>query len=654
MRHNRPWEENWYDRRAREENPLRNNSISGGSGLESSVNDASIGGNYSNNGFIRRAGIGSSLLLAAYMLLITSCGGQAAPTPSPTSTAQRAISTPAARQETSTPQPTLEATVAATSTPPQIPIIIDKPTYDVIFPFKEPSNDMERALLKTTDAVTYMKFVRAQNNFDLNVSLAKIVGDFFGHDSISIIPDTINAYRHAVESAKLNEVYISLDTIRIYLNSLPINQTYVEAKPFYFQQTSTRQLIPLLGDIVMDNETFFTLKKKYSNPFVALALSKGLSEDIVSKLHIFSKDKSLENVDARIISLLANNHPEVQRVLSDQLMEEGSTPFGRVPASFNYSRSDIETLDSLLKPFEAMKNLPFVEGKNVLLFYQPSYSKEKYDTKKFLDKVEAIKLLDLAYDIQTELMGYRQFGDQKRLFLHSFDFKFSRGQPVITALIDAEFISHPIVMMSDGAIPNLMYSFLSRGTSDPDFFTKPLELLNLDSTWYLIYSLTIEELFNTHVNKFNPEVQETLDRRYKKDVIDTFALAFKYSSGPDNYGYSGISIIRKVGENQGEDFYKNFFRIWNNVKPYVNANPGVVNDQYPYTNFFGSNRNGERINDPGLVSNTLVISALSAAAGKDLRQQFSEYRMFKTHQGLFEKTLPFFRDVLDYSRNTQK
>ena len=117
MRHNGPWEESWYDRRARENNPLRNGSATIGSDLETSVNDASIGSNYSNNSFMRSAGIGSSLLLAAYMLLITACGGQAAPTPSPTSTAQGAISTPTARQETPTPQPTLEARVKATATP---------------------------------------------------------------------------------------------------------------------------------------------------------------------------------------------------------------------------------------------------------------------------------------------------------------------------------------------------------------------------------------------------------------------------------------------------------------------------------------------------------------------------------------------------------
>ena len=97
MRHNRPWEESWYNRRARENNPLRNDFTIIGSDLESSVNGTSIGNNYSNKSFMRRAGTGSSLLFAAYMMLITACGGQAAPTTSPTSTAQRAISTPAAR-----------------------------------------------------------------------------------------------------------------------------------------------------------------------------------------------------------------------------------------------------------------------------------------------------------------------------------------------------------------------------------------------------------------------------------------------------------------------------------------------------------------------------------------------------------------------------
>ncbi len=653
MRHNGHWEESWYDRHARENNPLRNGFTTIGD-LESSVNGTSIEGHYSNNGFTRGAGIGSSLLLAAYMLIITACGGQAAPTPSPTSSTQRAISTPAARQETSAPQPTLEATVTAASpTPPPVSAIIDRPTYDVIFTFKEPSNDMERALLKTTDAVTYMQFLRTQNNFDLNVSLAKIVGDFFGNDYISITFDTINAYKQAIKSLKLNEVYVSLDTIQVYLNSLPINQTRVEAKPFYFQQTATRELIPI-ESLGMDNETFFALKKKYSNPFVALALSKSISEDIVNKLHSFSKDKSLEEIDRRIISILANSHPEVQRVLSDQLMEEGSTPFGSVPAYFNYRDSEIKELDRILGPFEAMKKLPFVEGKNVLLFYQPTYymgRDAKFDTKEFLDKVEAIKILDLAYDIQTELVGYRKFGDQKRLILHSFDFSFTGGQPIITGLINQDFIGHPIILMGNGNIPTLMYSFLNL---DFDYSSKHLELLTLNSTVRLIYGLTLEKLVSTHANKFGPEVQKPLDRVYK-EMIDQFALAFKYVSDPktDN-AITGISIIRKVGENQGEDFYKNFFHIWNNVKPYVSANPGVVNDQYPYTNFFRSDGDGKRINDSELVSNTLVISALSAAAGKDLRQQFSEYRMINVHQGLFDKTLPFFRNVLDYSRNAKK
>ena len=117
MGRNLPWEESWYDKRARENNPLRNDIIVIGSDLESSVNDASIGINYSNTSFMRHAGIGSSLLLAAYMMLITACGGQAAPISSPTSSSQRAISTPITRQETSAPQPTLEARVGATVIP---------------------------------------------------------------------------------------------------------------------------------------------------------------------------------------------------------------------------------------------------------------------------------------------------------------------------------------------------------------------------------------------------------------------------------------------------------------------------------------------------------------------------------------------------------
>src|SRR3989338_5614121 len=174
MERNLPWKESLYDRRARANNPLRNEFATKSSGLESSVSDASIGSNYSNNGFIRRAGIGSSLLLAAYLLIITTCGGQAAPNPSPTSSSQRAISTPVTRQETSAPHPTLEARVeaTATSTPtqPQIPVIIDKPTYSVIFPFKEPSNALEEYVLKNTDVVTYMKFARFKENIKWAIS----------------------------------------------------------------------------------------------------------------------------------------------------------------------------------------------------------------------------------------------------------------------------------------------------------------------------------------------------------------------------------------------------------------------------------------------------------------------------------------------------
>ena len=123
MRHNRLWER-WYDTRASENDPPRSSSGSNGNDLESSVNNSSIGGNYRNGGLTRRALIGSSLsLAAAYMLTITACGGQAPPTPSPTSTYQRAVSTPTARQKASTPKPTLEATIkavpTATSAPPQ-------------------------------------------------------------------------------------------------------------------------------------------------------------------------------------------------------------------------------------------------------------------------------------------------------------------------------------------------------------------------------------------------------------------------------------------------------------------------------------------------------------------------------------------------------
>jgi len=366
----------------------------------------------------------------------------------------------------------------------------------------------------------------------------------------------------------------------------------------------------------------------------------------------FSRDNSLESVDVRIISLLANSHPEVQRVLSDQLMEEGSTPFGRVPASFNYSRSDIETLDSILKPFEAMKNMPFVEGKNVLFFYQPTYGREKKDTKEFLESNEVIKMLDLAYDIMPELMGYRPYGNQKRLFIHSFDFSPpSGGQPVINWVTNENF-SHPIFMMSHDSIPKIMYSFLTPGGFDN--FSTPYYLLTLDSMDQLIYFLTIGEILNTHRAEFSPQMRKSLDRWYAK-MIDDFALAFKYVSEPkaDNM-FTGVSIIRKVGENRGEDFYKNFFRIWNNIIPYINANPGVANDQYPYTNFFRSDGDGKRIDDSKSVRNTLIISAFSAAAGKDLQQQFSDYRVIGIHQGLFDKTYPFFRDVLDYSQTSQK
>src|SRR3989338_1328321 len=648
MQYNRPWEESGYDRRARERNPLQNNSIKGSSDLESSVNDASIGSDYSNNGFIRQAGRGFSLLLATYMLLITACGGQATPIPSPTSIAQRAISTPATRQERFTPQSNLEARVVATATSiptqPQIIVPIDKPTYRVIFPFKEPSNTIERAILKTTDEVTYMKFIRFRENIKWAISFADLINQTWSPSKWR------DFFKRNQELGKLIP-YVPLEDITRYQQSRPSYRgTYVEAKPVYFQQTATRGLIPIENPDI-DGGLFEELRKKYSNPFIALALSEGLSEDIVSKLYIFSKDGSLEDIDKRIIAVLVGSHPEVRRVLSDQLMEKGSTPFGRVPASFNYSRSDIETLDSILKPLEEMKGMPFVEGKNVLFFYRSPITVDgvKINTKDLLDRYEVVKVMDLIHQVQVELTGYSPFGDQKVLISHSVNPWYPTAQPIRYNLEgnykmrkDFFFL---LFSMTDQNVPRLLYGQLSR----------PIDAYHLtgDTITFLLFTHSLDKAINEYGNEISAEARNhftEMSSKFNSGFRESFEKTFASNSHPGTFG--GIEAIRKVAEDSGEDIYKNFFHIWTYAESYAESNPKSINGMSIHE-FLTKDNNGNSIQDYRLVVDTLIISALCAASDKDSKPQFSEYKI-DVHQGLFDKTLPFFRCVLDYSRNTQK
>lgn len=312
--YDRPWEETWYNKRSREKNPERNNQDKNLEGLI----QTSFDNNYATNGhenFLEHAAHGifsfvpapvkKVALTVGLVGAIAACGGQGVispktPVPSP-SPASAALPVPERRdtlpttltpgtpesiytpipESTRASAPTLEATIASSTKTPEIKIDFEKlsepaiipqtmsNTYDVIFFFQEPKSNLQEYVFNNTDAVTYMKFVRAENDFEYKKAMGKFVIDIFHHNIPSAFADVIDLYKEALESLELSSFYISLETFRAFHESRPYNQTMVPAEPNNLQLTQSGEKKPI-DELVMDfvsyskwNADFLLQKKKY-------------------------------------------------------------------------------------------------------------------------------------------------------------------------------------------------------------------------------------------------------------------------------------------------------------------------------------------------------------------------------------------------------
>ncbi len=516
-----------------------------------------------------------------------------------------------------------------TSNPPSV--IIDKPTIDLLYHFIEPENAKDRVILAKEGVVKYHQYKRAEANFDLGVSLVNLGIDLIGHNLVMLPVDMVKVFINDSKRTISESYTLSFETFGAYQDSKGINQTHVQAVIQPFQLDATNKRTPI-QDLDMGLQEFAELEIKYSNPFVVYAMDKDLSDEAIGRLSPFSDDQSLDDIDKLIIATLAKSHPEVQRILADKLAEEG------------LRQSDMM---STLRTFDQMADLPFIEGENILFFYEPtSFRRDvRYDTKEYMDEHSIVRVTELAYEIQRELTGFSPVGDHKLLVWYSSGRpdKITMQPLIFQAISD----TYPINILSEENLPSLMLAYL-----DPNNFISP-EFLNRGAMYDLLFGLTLEELLK-HGDEFTPEAQDSLTGIYSV-FADPWEMSLEYlSRDPDQKpGQTGsIAVIRQIAENYGEDFYKNFFHIWNNAESYVEANPGVTNGLDAYQ-FLQMDQDGNQVEDLEVVGNTLNIAAFSAASGQDLLPQFSNYN-FDIHQGLYGKAFTFFSGVMNHINSSQR
>jgi len=236
-------------------NPLRNGMYHGNvvDKLESVVESTSAT-NTGNNLLNRATTFGLSLLAAT---IIACSGGQTVPVVTESSTSRPPV---AAASPPNTPEIKIDIEKLST---PIIPTEISDGTYDVIFPYKAPSNKLEEEVFNNTDVVTYMKFVRFKEDVKWVKSLADLVNQTWNPlEWKDFIDKTI--------SSELTP-YIPLEDIETFQMSQPNYQGTpnvdsfgkpIIAEPRYFQQTATGELIPL-QETDMVTQVFDELKAKF-------------------------------------------------------------------------------------------------------------------------------------------------------------------------------------------------------------------------------------------------------------------------------------------------------------------------------------------------------------------------------------------------------
>jgi len=206
--------------------------------------------------------------LSGGLLLLAACGGGGVPavteSPVPTPTT-RAVASP-----TNTPEIIIDFKKLST---PTIPTKTFDNTYDAIFHFHKPSSEFQEFLynkfvVESKDVKRYMQAINADKDFNYKDAMIKFVSDVFGGDYLNFIPDTIDLFTKAYESAKLkNDFYIPLESFQTFQMGDIINQTEVSVTPIFFFEDELKQKIPLgaLDDLVMNEESYNRLKQEFES-----------------------------------------------------------------------------------------------------------------------------------------------------------------------------------------------------------------------------------------------------------------------------------------------------------------------------------------------------------------------------------------------------
>ena len=135
---------------------------------------------------------------------------------------------------------------------------IEENFYDVIYPFKEPLAPIETFAWEFTkhDPIEYMKFVRWKEGIKWEYSLVELINQPWDFNSWS------SFFKRNTELGKVMP-YVRLEDISKYQQSMTYNQTYVDAKPRYFQQGPKRELLPLDNDPDMSDSMAERINNAY-------------------------------------------------------------------------------------------------------------------------------------------------------------------------------------------------------------------------------------------------------------------------------------------------------------------------------------------------------------------------------------------------------
>jgi len=127
--------------------------------------------------------------------------------------------------------------------------------YKVIFPFKPPTNKVEKYLLERFGVVNYMKYMRSKNGFNWAVSIGKL-----SHGDLSKSKDLWDSMVEGIELAP----YVEQTDVLPYQASRPGYQgTNVHAEPLYYQQSPTGRLISIENpDIEFDFKEMMKIKSE--------------------------------------------------------------------------------------------------------------------------------------------------------------------------------------------------------------------------------------------------------------------------------------------------------------------------------------------------------------------------------------------------------